>query len=74
MKSDSDIKTAVEAALRWSREIDETHIATKVNKAVAPTGVTCSLDFPFDSGSTIDLDRLEAPDLNRGKAVGLEVA
>jgi osmotically-inducible protein OsmY len=34
MKSDSEIKTDVEAELRWSPEIDETDIATKVNKAV----------------------------------------
>jgi osmotically-inducible protein OsmY len=34
MKSDSEIKTDVDAELRWSPEIDETDIATKVKKGV----------------------------------------
>jgi osmotically-inducible protein OsmY len=33
-KTDSEIKADVEEELRWSPEIDETDIATKVNKAV----------------------------------------
>jgi len=33
-KSDSQIKSDVEAELRWSPEIDETDIATKVNQGV----------------------------------------
>jgi osmotically-inducible protein OsmY len=34
MKSDSEIKADVDAELRWSPEIDETDIATKVKKGV----------------------------------------
>jgi len=34
MKTDSEIKTDVDAELRWNPEIDETDIATKVNKGV----------------------------------------
>lgn len=34
MKSDSEINTDVDAELRWSPEIDETDIATKVKKGV----------------------------------------
>jgi osmotically-inducible protein OsmY len=34
MKSDSEIKTDVDAELRWSPEIDETDIATKVKTGV----------------------------------------
>ena len=34
MKSDSEIKADVDAELRWSPEIDETDIATKVRKGV----------------------------------------
>lgn len=34
MKTDSEVKTDVEAELRWSPEIDETDIATKVKMGV----------------------------------------